>query len=229
MDRGRVTFDFTGAEIRGDLEGRNPPIFLPCLQTAASPLVAIDIGGTLIKLAYTASCGDGSELRFATFEKHRLDDCFEFIQAEGLVPSKDDFLNKLHVHLDKLHEFECLVSGANVMLKNIPGTAFTYMDGKMTTVDVSPNNLFPYLIVNIGTCVAMIKVTGNKTFEFVTTTNIGGAFVFGLAKLLTGCNSYDEFLQLCQKGDNSVLDLFVKDICGELISQKVCVFIVPIV
>ncbi|KAK3128656.1 hypothetical protein QOZ80_6BG0464820 [Eleusine coracana subsp. coracana] len=243
MDRGRVIFDFTGAEIRGDLEDRNPPIFLPRLQTAASPLVAIDIGGTLIKLAYTASCrdgGKGTELRFATFEKHRLDDCFEFIRAEGLVPCKgsssenivlkatgggayyyaDDFWNKLHVYLDKLREFECLVSGANVMLKNIPGTAFTYMDGKMTTVDVSPNNLFPYLIVNIGTCVFMIKVTGNKKFEFVTTTNIGGAFVFGLAKLLTGCNSYDEFLQLCQKGDNSVLDLLVKDICGELISQK---------
>ncbi|GJN00619.1 hypothetical protein PR202_ga17815 [Eleusine coracana subsp. coracana] len=91
MDRGRVIFDFTCAEIRGDLEDRNPPIFLPRLQMAASPHVAIDMGGTLIKLAYTASCGDGgegTELRFATFENHRLDDCFEIIRAEGLVPCK---------------------------------------------------------------------------------------------------------------------------------------------
>jgi hypothetical protein len=42
--------------------------------------------------------------------------------------------------------------------------------------------------------------------------------------LLTCYNSlsYDEFLQLSQKGDNFVLDLIVKDICGELVCQKVC-------
>jgi len=44
--------------------------------------------------------------------------------------------------------------------------------------------------------------------------------MFGLAKLLTGCKSYDEFLQLSHKGDNFVLDLIVKDICGELVCQK---------
>lgn len=37
--------DLSGAEIRGDVEGRNPPIFLP-RQPAASPLLALDIGGT---------------------------------------------------------------------------------------------------------------------------------------------------------------------------------------
>ncbi|GJN00618.1 hypothetical protein PR202_ga17814 [Eleusine coracana subsp. coracana] len=37
---------------------------------------------------------------------------------------------------------------------------------------------------------------------------------------LFSLSSYDEFLQLCQKGDNSILDVLVKDICGELISQK---------
>jgi type II pantothenate kinase len=40
--------DLSGAEIRGDLEGRNPPIFLP-RQPAASPLVALDIGGTFLR------------------------------------------------------------------------------------------------------------------------------------------------------------------------------------
>jgi len=29
-------------------------------------------------------------------------------------------------------------------------------------------------------------------------------------------------LQLSHKGDNFVLDLIVKDICGELVCQKVC-------
>jgi hypothetical protein len=46
----------------------------------------IAAAGTLIKLVYTASCGgDGAELRFAKFERRRLDDCFRFIRAEGLL------------------------------------------------------------------------------------------------------------------------------------------------
>ncbi|TVU12137.1 hypothetical protein EJB05_45765, partial [Eragrostis curvula] len=243
MDGGSV-IDFSGAKISGDIDSRNPSIFLPRLQPAACPLVALDIGGTLTKLVYTASCGDGSdgaELRFANFERRRLDDCFEFLRSEGLIRCEgtwssnenmglkatgggaysfaDNFREKLDVHLDKLDEFECIVSGANFLLQNIPDAAFTYMDGKTSTFDVS-NNLFPYLIVNIGSGVGMIKVNGNRNFEFVTESNIGGAFVFGLAKLLTGCNSYGEFLQLCEKGDNSVLDLLAKDICGEFISQE---------
>ncbi|TVU12147.1 hypothetical protein EJB05_45776, partial [Eragrostis curvula] len=243
MDGGSV-IDFSGAKISGDIDSRNPSIFLPRLQPAACPLVALDIGGTLTKLVYTASCGDGSdgaELRFANFERRRLDDCFEFLRSEGLIRCEgtwssnenmglkatgggaysfaDNFREKLDVHLDKLDEFECIVSAANFLLQNIPDAAFTYMDGKTSTFDVS-NNLFPYLIVNIGSGVGMIKVNGNRNFEFVTGSNIGGAFVFGLAKLLTGCNSYDEFLQLCEKGDNSVLDLLAKDICGEFISQE---------
>ncbi|PKA61554.1 Pantothenate kinase 2 [Apostasia shenzhenica] len=61
---------------------------------------------------------------------------------------------------------------------------------------------------------------GNRKFERVTGTHIGGGTMFGLAKLLTGCASYDEFLKLSQQGDNLVLDLIVKDICGELVCQK---------
>lgn len=52
---GRVV-DLSGAEIRGDLEDRNPPIFLP-RQPAASPLLALDIGGT-----YLPTYGDATSI-----------------------------------------------------------------------------------------------------------------------------------------------------------------------
>ncbi|KAK3128654.1 hypothetical protein QOZ80_6BG0464800 [Eleusine coracana subsp. coracana] len=241
-DGPRASHRFLG---RRDHRGAGQPQPPSRLQPASSPLVALDIGGTLIKLAYTASCRDGSngtELRFATFDKHRLDDCFEFLRAEGLIRRKgkwssnenvvlkatgggaynfsDKFQEELDVYLDKLYEFESIVSGANFLLENVPSATFTYINEKMSTIDVSPTNLVPYLIVNIGSGVSMIKVTGNRNFEFITGTQIGGAFVFGLAKLLTGCRSYEAFLQLCQNGDNSVLDLVVKDICREFVSQQ---------
>jgi len=140
----------------------------------------------------------------------------------GAYKFADDFREKLGVCLDKLDEMDSVVSGANFLLQNIPGAAFTHMNGQRNPVDVSLNNLFPYLLVNIGSGVSILKVTGNRKFERVTGTHIGGGTMFGLAKLLTGCKSYDEFLQLSQKGDNFVLDLIVKDICGELVCQKVC-------
>uniref|UniRef100_A0A0E0R7F2 Uncharacterized protein n=1 Tax=Oryza rufipogon TaxID=4529 RepID=A0A0E0R7F2_ORYRU len=39
------------------------------------------------QLVYTASCGGGgAELRFAKFERRRLQECFDFVRAQGLVP-----------------------------------------------------------------------------------------------------------------------------------------------
>ncbi|XP_015644087.1 pantothenate kinase 1 isoform X1 [Oryza sativa Japonica Group] len=248
---GGLRVDLSGAEIRVDPacgaaadDGGSPPVFLP-RQPAAPPLLALDIGGTLIKLVYTASCGGGgAELRFAKFERRRMQECFDFVRAQGLVhrngstmgSSKEnialkasgggaykyteDFREKLGVCLDKVDEMDSVVSGANFLLQSVPGAAFTHMNGKKSSVDISPNNLFPYLLVNIGSGVSILKVTGNRKFERVTGTHIGGGTMFGLAKLLTGCKSYDEFLQLSQKGDNFVLDLIVKDICGELVCQK---------
>ncbi|KAG8094210.1 hypothetical protein GUJ93_ZPchr0012g21140 [Zizania palustris] len=245
---GGLRVDLSGAEIRGDPGAAgDPPVFLP-RQPAAPSLVALDIGGTLIKLVYTASCGGGAtggaELRFAKFERRKLQECIEFLRAQGLLRCNgsttgstkenttlkatgggaykfaDDFREKLGVCLDKLDEMDSVVSGANFLLQNIPGAAFTHMNGKRSSIDISPNNLFPYLLVNIGSGVSILKVTGNRKFERVTGTHFGGGTMFGLAKLLTGCKSYDEFLQLSQKGDNFVLDLIVKDICGELVCQK---------
>lgn len=39
-------------------------------------------------------------------------------------------------------------------------------------------------------------------------------------------DSYDEFLKLSQQGDNLVLDLIVKDICGDLVSEQVWDYII---
>nr|CAD1827160.1 unnamed protein product [Ananas comosus var. bracteatus] len=237
MGTPHVNLDLNGAEIRGELDERNPPIYLPN-QPSDSPLLALDIGGTLIKLVYFSNGKEGN----AGFETRRLDECLDFIVSKKLLcgmttgSSKehvvikatgggafkfaDVFKEKLGVSLDKLDEMDSVVAGANFLLQKIPGESFTHMNGKRTLVTISPKNLFPYLLVNIGSGVSIIKVTGTRKFERVSGTHIGGGTMFGLAKLLTGCKSYDEFLKLSQKGDNLVLDLIVKDICGELVCQK---------
>ena len=57
---------------------------------------------------------------------------------------------------------ECLINGCNFLLKNIPDEAFVYQrhgnpDYKFQTGD-HQEGLFPYLLVNIGSGVSMLKV-----------------------------------------------------------------------
>lgn len=188
--------DLQGAEICGDIEERNPPISLPN-QSSDSALLAVDIGGTLIKLVYFEGNEEvkshekvsGGQLRFMKFQTSRLDECLEFIRSKRLLygggfttgsTSKnveikatgggafkfaDVFKEKLGVSLVKLDEMDTVVTGANFLLKKIPNESFAFMHGKRTPVDVNQKNLFPYLLVNIGSGVSMIKCVGDGRRE----------------------------------------------------------------
>ncbi|KAL3015741.1 hypothetical protein AAZX31_06G173700 [Glycine max] len=95
------------------------------------------------------------------------------------------------------------------------------MEGHKEFVQIEPNDLFPYLLVNIGSGVSMIKVDGDGKFERVSGTNVGGGTYWGLGRLLTKCKSFDELLELSQKGDNRTMDMLVGDIYGGLDYSKI--------
>ena len=44
---------------------------------------------------------------------------------------------------------------------------------------------------------------------------IGGGTLMGLSNLLTGVKDFDQITQIAQTGDNSGVDMLVKDIYGE--------------
>ena len=60
----------------------------------------------------------------------------------------------------------------------------------------------------------MVRVDNEMSFSRVSGTNIGGGTFWGLGRLLTGCSSFDEILQLSSHGDNSKVDMLVGDIYG---------------
>ena len=76
------------------------------------------------------------------------------------------------------------------------------------------SDIYPYLLVNIGSGVSMIKVSGPRKYERVGGTSLGGGTLGGLLFLLTGAKTFDEMLAMAEQGDNKKVDMLVGDVYG---------------
>uniref|UniRef100_A0A8C1IYC3 4'-phosphopantetheine phosphatase n=1 Tax=Cyprinus carpio TaxID=7962 RepID=A0A8C1IYC3_CYPCA len=220
---------------------------------------AIDIGGSLTKLAYystvqhkvakvrsfdhSAKETDGdplyeisvqeeitARLHFIKFENAYIETCLDFIKDHlvntetkvikatggGAHKFKDLIEKKLKLKVDKEDEMTCLIKGCNFVLKNIPHEAFVYAkhaDSEFRFQHTHPD-IFPYLLINIGSGVSIVKVEAEDKFERIGGSSIGGGTFWGLGALLTKTKRFDELLQLASKGQHTNVDMLVKDIYG---------------
>jgi type II pantothenate kinase len=85
---------------------------------------------------------------------------------------------------------------------------------------------FPYLVVNIGSGVSILKVSAPGVYERVSGSSLGGGTYWGLCRLLTKCATYDEVLDVAETGDAGQVDMLVKDIYGGDCESS-CLFAVP--
>ncbi|KAG0616462.1 hypothetical protein M758_5G117700 [Ceratodon purpureus] len=74
--------------------------------------------------------------------------------------------------------------------------------------------LYPYLVVNIGSGVSILRVDAPESFERVGGTSLGGSTFLGLASALTGCTTFEEAINLATEGDSTQIDMLVGDIYG---------------
>ena len=126
------------------------------------------------------------------------------------------FQERLGITLEKEDEMACAVAGANFLLQTIRDEAFSYRDDKKEFIgkdELTQESLYPYLLVNIGSGVSIIKVDKDR-HERVSGSNIGGGTFWGLCRLLTGLKDYDEMLKLSAEADNAKVDMLVGDIYG---------------
>lgn len=70
--------------------------------------------------------------------------------------------------VDKEDEISCLINGCNFLLKNISDEAFVYQrhgtpEYKFQNADP---NIFPYLLVNIGSGVSIMKVIFTRFMSY---------------------------------------------------------------
>ncbi|KAL9127172.1 MAG: hypothetical protein Q9217_003905 [Psora testacea] len=203
--------------------------------------VALDIGGSLAKLVYFSqerdSKGLGGRLNFLKFETNRISQCFEFIQqlqskqrtlhgskageellviatGGGAYKYYNEMKRVLGVEVLREDEMECLIMGLDFFITEIPQEVFTYSETDPMPFQEPRADIYPYLLVNIGSGVSMIKVSGPNQYERIGGTSLGGGTLWGLLSLLTGARTFDEMLAMADKGDNKNVDMLVGDIYG---------------
>lgn len=128
---------------------------------------------------------------------------------------------QLGVDVIREDEMSCLIQGLDFFINEIPREVFTYdettdADNPMQYVDLDEQeHIYPYLLVNIGSGVSMIKVSGPSRYQRIGGTSLGGGTLWGLLSLLTGAQSFDDMLAMSERGDNATVDLLVGDIYGD--------------
>jgi type II pantothenate kinase len=129
------------------------------------------------------------------------------------------FRDALGIELHKEDELKALVKGIDFMIHTCPNecyylSAYRFRCPLEKTSYSSRDISYPYLVVNIGSGVSIMKVTGPSSFERVGGTSLGGGTFYGLCRALTGCTSFEEALRLAELGRHGVADLLVGDIYG---------------
>lgn len=105
-------------------------------------------------------------LKWRSRKTHTLLSCFlclaQFYRAPVLAAGVWNVKHFLYYgRVDKEDEMTCLIKGCNFVLKNIPHEAFVYAkhaDSEFRFQTTQPD-IFPYLLVNIGSGVSIVKVT----------------------------------------------------------------------
>lgn len=155
------------------------------------------------------------------------------IRATGGGAYKYDatFRKEIDVTLTRLDEMSCAVAGLNFLLTSVDNEVYIYRPPSTKSIPRHPSptppdlasarhfvhsnqNPFPYLLVNIGSGVSIVKVTAHDQFERVSGSSLGGGTFWGLSRMLLDCNSFDDVINLTNIGDNSNVDMLVGDIYG---------------
>lgn len=105
--------------------------------------------------------------------------------------------------------------GLDFFITEIPCEVFTYSETEPMHFAEPRADVYPYLLVNIGSGVSMIKVSGPRKYERIGGTSLGGGTLWGILSLLTGARSFDDMLAMAEKGDNTAVDMLVGDIYGQ--------------
>ena len=125
------------------------------------------------------------------------------------------FREALRVQLVPFREMQSVVDGLLFLSHYGPPDELFSVDSAGSDVTEQwPENLFPLLLVNMGSGVSVLQVDAEHHFTRVGGTACGGATFLGLSRLLTGESNFEALIELAARGDVSRVDKTVGDIYG---------------
>ncbi|XP_075164117.1 pantothenate kinase 3 fbl isoform X1 [Haematobia irritans] len=136
----------------------------------------------------------------------------------GAFKFENDFREQVNMKLAKFDELDTLIKG--ILFAEIQNRTECYYYENARDIMKSEKKAFdfsqpyPFILVNVGSGVSILAVYGPDNYKRVSGTSLGGGTFLGLCCLLTGCNTFEEAIQLATKGDNRKVDKLVRDIYG---------------
>ena len=136
----------------------------------------------------------------------------------GAYKFEHEFKDAMNLELHKFDEFQSLIHGLHFIEANNPDECYFIQDPldeeKRQKVYCDLSSPYPFLVVNIGSGVSILAVYSPDQFKRVTGTSIGGGTFLGLCCLLSGCETFEEAIQLASQGCSHKVDKLVRDIYG---------------
>jgi type II pantothenate kinase len=191
--------------------------------------IGIDFGGTMTKLCSYGNLSNfidltGVELsmgnetlycyRVETSQAIKLLDViaeFEDFELNVTGGGSYKFQGYLRNEFHRTPEMESIVRGVAELNKLPHVLSYINADSRLVTNGIVE---YPFLLVNIGSGVSMIKTNSADSYERVDGTPFGGSTFFALCKKLANINHFSELKDL-ELGNRWNVDLTVGDIYGE--------------
>ncbi|XP_078587675.1 pantothenate kinase 3-like [Branchiostoma floridae x Branchiostoma japonicum] len=139
----------------------------------------------------------------------------------GAYRFEEDFLRIAGLQLNKLDELDCLIHGIHYIdSSKFNGSSECYWYKNPTREDLCEKmpfdfrNPYPYIVVNIGSGVSILAVYSQDDYKRISGTSLGGGTFLGLCCLLTGCDTFEDAIEMAANGNSTNVDKLVKDIYG---------------
>lgn len=150
-------------------------------------------------------------------QEHHLLKKDEVLFATGGGSHKfcEEITKRLGLSVIKGDELQCLLWGINFLLQHVRNECYylenpkSPLTSQTISYEGSYGSVFPYLLVNIGSGVSILKVDSNDSFQRVSGTIMGGGTFWGLCRMLTKCQTFEEALQLATVGDAKKVNMLV--------------------
>lgn len=167
---------------------------------------------------------DGPVVHLCSFASHQVPKWLETKERMSLRAVTGGGAHKFESHLKSrnsdisLHdEMSCLLKGLGVLVEQVPDECYHLQTPKQpeksTVASVSLS--YPFLLVNIGTGVSILRVHSATSFERVGGSAVGGGTYAGLcALLLPGIHSFESAMKMSAEGDANKVNMLVRDIYG---------------